>query len=74
MLLAVLAVASAPAATAPPLAELEGRYEYREGATLFMVADGDRLVAILGDGKYPLRATGPDAFVHGVHRFRHANS
>ena len=64
LLAALLPVASA--LTATPLRELEGHYEYREGATLFLVADGDRLVAILGDGKYPLRATGVDAFVNGV--------
>jgi hypothetical protein len=66
LLAALLPVASALAATPPPLSELEGHYEYREGATLFMVADGDRLVAILGDGKYPLRATGVDTFMNGV--------
>ena len=66
LLAALLSVASALAATPPPLGELEGHYEYREGATLFMVADGDRLVAILGDGKYPLRATGVDTFMNGV--------
>ena len=66
LLAALLPVASALAATSPPLGELEGHYEYREGATLFMVADGDRLVAILGDGKYPLRATGVDTFMNGV--------
>jgi CubicO group peptidase (beta-lactamase class C family) len=31
-----------------------------------MVADGDRLVAILDDGKYPLRASGVDTFMNGV--------
>ena len=66
LLAALLPVASALAATPPPLGELEGHYEYREGATLFMVADGDRLVAILDDGKYPLRATGVDTFMNGV--------
>jgi CubicO group peptidase (beta-lactamase class C family) len=66
LLAALLPVASALAATPPPLGELEGHYEYREGATLFMVADGNRLVAILGDGKYPLPATGVDTFVNGV--------
>ena len=65
LLAALLPVASVLAATPPPLGELEGHYEYREGATLFMVADGDRLVAILGDGKYPLRATGVDTFMNG---------
>ena len=55
-----------PALAAQRLGGLEGHYEYREGATLYMVADGDRLVAILGDGKYPLPSTGVDAFVNGV--------
>ena len=66
LLAALLPVASALAATPPPLGELEGHYEYREGATLFMVADGDRLVAILDDGKYPLRVAGVDTFMNGV--------
>jgi CubicO group peptidase (beta-lactamase class C family) len=66
LLAALLPVAAALAATPPPLRELEGHYEYRQGATLFLVADRDRLVAILGDGKYPLRATGVDTFVNGV--------
>jgi CubicO group peptidase (beta-lactamase class C family) len=64
LLAALLSVTSPLAATPPPLGELEGHYEYREGATLFMVADGDRLVAILGDGKYPLQATGVDTFMN----------
>ena len=54
------------ALAAQRLGGLEGHYEYREGATLYMVADGDRLMAILGDGKYPLPSTGIDAFVNGV--------
>jgi CubicO group peptidase (beta-lactamase class C family) len=65
LIAALLPVASALAAP-PPLAELEGHYEYREGATIFMVADGDGLVAILDDGKYPLRATGADTFMNRV--------
>ena len=65
LLTALLPAASALAATPPPLGELEGHYEYREGVTLFMVADGDRLVAVLGDGKYPLQATGVDTFMNG---------
>jgi CubicO group peptidase (beta-lactamase class C family) len=59
-------VASALSATPPRLGEFDGHYEYREGVTLFIVADGDRLVAFLGDGKYPLRATGVDTFMNGV--------
>jgi CubicO group peptidase (beta-lactamase class C family) len=66
MVAALLVAAAAATGAAAPLRDLEGHYEYREGATLFMVADGDRLVAILGDGKYPLRATGAGAFVNGV--------
>jgi CubicO group peptidase (beta-lactamase class C family) len=58
-----LAVPSAPA---PPrnLSEFEGLYEYRDGGTLYLVASGERLVAIIGDGKYPLRAAGVDTFTN----------
>lgn len=62
----LLPVVAAAAATPPPLDEFAGHYEYRDGATLFMVADGERLLALLGGGKYPLRATGVDAFVNGA--------
>ena len=65
-LLATLLSAMSALAATPSLGELEGRYEYREGLTLFMVADGDRLVAILDDGKYPLQAAGVDTFMNGV--------
>lgn len=67
LLFAGLLPLMAAAAAAPPnLAELEGHYEYRDGETLFLVAEGERLVAILGDGKYPLRASGIDTFTNGV--------
>ena len=46
------------------LAEFEGHYEYRDGATLFMVASGERLVAIIGEAKYALRAAGTDTFTN----------
>jgi hypothetical protein len=46
------------------LAEFEGHYEYRDGAALFMVADGERLIAIIGEAKYALRAAGPDTFTN----------
>jgi CubicO group peptidase (beta-lactamase class C family) len=49
----------------PNLAEFEGHYQYQDNSTLFMVADGARLVAVLGDGKYPLRASGTDTFING---------
>ena len=50
------AVAQTP--TVPPprnLSEFEGLYEYHDGGTAFMVASGDRLVAIIDESKYPLR-------------------
>jgi CubicO group peptidase (beta-lactamase class C family) len=57
-----------PSASAPPqnLSEFEGLYEYRDGGTLFIVASGARLVAIIGDGKYPLREAGVDTFTNPV--------
>jgi len=62
--IAFLAFAPAFASPEAKLAEFEGQYAYRDAATLVMVADGDRLVAIVGEGKYPLRAAGPDAFIN----------
>ena len=44
------------------LAEFEGHYDYRDGGTLFMVANGDRLIAIIGESKYVLRPAGIDTF------------
>jgi CubicO group peptidase (beta-lactamase class C family) len=54
----------APVAQAPQqkLAEFEGHYEYRDGATLFIVASGENLVAIIGDSTYKLRAASADTF------------
>lgn len=46
------------------LAEFEGHYNYRDGGTLFMVAKGERLVAIIGESKYVLRPAGKDAFTN----------
>ena len=55
-----------PRAPAPPrnLSEFEGLYEYRDGGTLSMVASRQRLVAIIGEAKYPLRAAGIDMFTN----------
>ena len=52
--------------SAPPrsLAEFEGLYDYRDGGTLLMVASGERLVALIGEAKYPLRAAGIDTFTN----------
>lgn len=47
------------------LAEYEGRYAYHDGQSVDLVADGPTLVAILGEGKYPLRRVGPDLFENG---------
>jgi hypothetical protein len=57
---------AAPSAPVPPrnLSEFEGLYEYRDGGTLSMVASGERIVAIIGEGKYPLRAAGVDIFTN----------
>lgn len=44
--------------------EFEGHYAYRDGGTLFMVASGERLIAIIGEAKYPLRAAGTDVFTN----------
>lgn len=71
----VLAVVSTPAsaqtltaqpAPGPPndLAEYEGHYQYRDGATLFMVTHGEGLVAILGESPYALRPASGDAFTN----------
>ena len=48
------------------LAEFEGRYEYSDGGTLFIVASGERLIAIIDEAKYALRAAGPDTFTNVV--------
>jgi CubicO group peptidase (beta-lactamase class C family) len=50
--------------TPPNLVEFEGHYEYRDGSTLFIVASGERLIAIIGEGKYALRAAGIDTFTN----------
>ncbi|MDX2154424.1 MAG: serine hydrolase [Bryobacteraceae bacterium] len=44
------------------LSEYEGHYEYRDGSTLFVVASGEELIAIIGEAKYALRPEGADAF------------
>ena len=46
------------------LKEFEGRYEYRDGQTLFMVKNGEQLVAVIGDSKYVLRASSTDTFLN----------
>lgn len=46
------------------LSEFEGLYRYRDGGSVVMVADGERLVAIIGEAKYPLRAVATDTFTN----------
>ncbi len=70
----LLAAASTPVTSQSPvrvaqtplskMGEFEGHYEYRDGLTLFMVARGDRLFAIIGDSKYLLRVAGTDTFLN----------
>ena len=54
-------VASAPQRD---LSEFEGHYEYRDGATLFIVVHAGGLVAVLGGTPYVLRPAGADAFTN----------
>ena len=46
-------------------AEFEGLYQYRDGLSLGMVRGNGRLVAIIGDAKYPLRQIAVDTFANG---------
>ncbi|MCC7001866.1 MAG: serine hydrolase [Gemmatimonadaceae bacterium] len=46
------------------LSEYEGLYRYRDGGQLIMVADRERLVALIGEAKYPLRAVAKDTFAN----------
>ncbi|MDI4635487.1 serine hydrolase [Pelomonas sp. V22] len=46
------------------LSEFEGLYRYRDGGRLVMVAGGGRLVALIGEAKYPLRAVATDTFTN----------
>lgn len=71
LLLAGVALEVPLAAQTPPeqvsqhdLTEFEGHYEYRDGLTLYMVSDGQRLYAIIGEAKYLLRDAGTDTFLN----------
>ena len=59
---AVLLQVAASQSPARNLAEYEGQYEYRDGASLLIVASRDRLVAIIDEAKYPLQPAGTDTF------------
>jgi len=48
------------------LSAFEGVYQYRDGLDLSMVNGGGRLVAIIGEAKYPLRRIAPDTFANGA--------
>jgi CubicO group peptidase (beta-lactamase class C family) len=60
--------AQAPAAfdsrVSASFAEFEGTYDYHDGGTLVMVAERDRLIAIIGEATYPLKPAGPDRFTN----------
>jgi hypothetical protein len=51
-------------ASGQELSAFEGLYRYRDGETLAIVADGERLIAIIGEAKYPLRAIAADTFAN----------
>ena len=55
---------SQTAAPLQDLAEFEGRYEYRDGLSLFMVESDGQLVAIIDQSKYLLRPAGMDTFLN----------
>jgi CubicO group peptidase (beta-lactamase class C family) len=59
-----LAQVPEPRSPAPNLSEYEGQYEYRDGGTLFMVANRGRLIAIIGESKYILKPAGTDKFTN----------
>jgi len=46
------------------LSEFEGVYDYRDGLKVEMVVSGGRLIAVIGEAKYPLREAGADAFTN----------
>jgi CubicO group peptidase (beta-lactamase class C family) len=46
------------------LAEYEGRYAYRDGLALFMVTNGQQLIAVIDQSKYLLRPDGSDRFLN----------
>lgn len=54
-----------PASRQQDFAEYEGMYQYRDGLSLAMVGGNGRLVAIIGDAKYPLRQIAVDTFANG---------
>jgi CubicO group peptidase (beta-lactamase class C family) len=54
------------ARTALVLSEFEGVYDYRDDATVTVVANSNRLVAVIGEAKYPLRAVAGDTFANGA--------
>jgi hypothetical protein len=56
------------------LRQYEGHYAYRDDLTLYLVAHRDRLVAVLGDGKYRLRRVAPDTFEKRGPRFATSSS
>lgn len=59
------------------LIEFEGHYEYRDGATLFILVHAGQLVAVLDGTPYLLRPTGADTFTNpsggAIPFFRDAN-
>ena len=73
MLVTLLSSAVAPRGQTPApefsartyLSEFEGVYDYRDGLTVAIAGINDRLFAIIGDAKYPLRPSTRDTFTNG---------
>jgi CubicO group peptidase (beta-lactamase class C family) len=58
-------MALGPAANAASsLTEYEGRYEYRDGLSVYMVAKDGQLIAVIDQSKYRLRSDGADKFLN----------
>ena len=56
------------AASAQDLADFEGRYAYRDGGELELVAYRGTLFAVIGEAKYPLRRQSADVFINGLNQ------
>ncbi len=57
-------VRSNPRALQQDLSAFEGLYHYRNGDSLVIVAEGERLIAIINEAKYPLRPVAVDTFMN----------
>lgn len=63
--LASCAATPPPPSGEPPLTAYEGRYD-AGGQPLYLVSDGDQLVAVIGLATYPMRREGGDRFLNAA--------